>query len=875
MHLPDATYRLQFRNGMDFAKAVELIPHFVGLGVSHLYASPLFTAVRGSTHGYDIVCYDEIDPSLGGYDGFVRLVHALKAEGLGLVLDIVPNHMAAHLENDWWHSVIEWGRVSEFADHFDIDWGAPLTLPFLGRSFEDEVAAGNLRLAYDHERRCLALDYYGALYPLNPATYAAIPRSGNAVLERIAAIAGTAERKTAAQFHAEIAAVVATPSLAAELDQYLARLSADKQQLGRLHRMQSWQLMNWREARDKLSYRRFFEIAGLVGMRVEDDAVFADTHRLTLALVREGLVDGLRIDHIDGLADPKGYLDRLREETGDGTYIIVEKILGENETLPAGWPVEGTTGYEFISALADLLSDDTPSSWLSSEQRRSAAEAAVTGCKLQVLGRNFNTEVRRLTGLVARFTGNGAPDRDEQTGEAIRRLIAALPVYRTYVGDQGAGAGDGRILDEIAAKAAARAPAAGDETATIISAFKAPIDSLGGKLPAEFRTRFQQLSGAVMAKAVEDTFFYRRGDYLAANEVGASPFWSPGGVGRFHAMMQDRASQMPYGLSATSTHDTKRGEDARARLYVISEASDVWTAAMERWHGMNAASIFQLPDGDELEDSVEQFLYQSLLGAWPIEPLVDEGDLISLRERMIGFTVKALREAKLRTSWEDPNERYEAAIKAFLGDLLDWGNRSFLGDFANTAGPFIQAGLINSLTQTLVKLTAPGIPDIYQGSERADLSLVDPDNRRGFSPHASLPQLLRSPMIADFENCKQALISIGLTYRRGRGRDCLAEATYLPVPIEGPGARHAAAFIRRNKDKLALTVVPRLVFGRLEGNRLSVDPELWQNTFLVWPEGCELKPMRNLLTGGVVEPRALLDVAGIFRDFPAALLVDA
>ncbi|RVJ85142.1 malto-oligosyltrehalose synthase [Sinorhizobium medicae] len=875
MHLPDATYRLQFRNGMDFAKAVELIPHFVGLGVSHLYASPLFTAVRGSTHGYDIVCYDEIDPSLGGYDGFVRLVHALKAEGLGLVLDIVPNHMAAHLENDWWHSVIEWGRVSEFADHFDIDWGAPLTLPFLGRSFEDEVAAGNLRLAYDHERRCLALDYYGALYPLNPPTYAAIPRSGNAVLERIAAIAGTAERKTAAQFHAEIAAVVATPSLAAELDQYLARLSADKQQLGRLHRMQSWQLMNWREARDKLSYRRFFEIAGLVGMRVEDDAVFADTHRLTLALVREGLVDGLRIDHIDGLADPKGYLDRLREETGDGTYIIVEKILGENETLPAGWPVEGTTGYEFISALADLLSDETPSSWLSSEQRRSAAEAAVTGCKLQVLGRNFNTEVRRLTGLVARFTGNGAPDRDEQTGEAIRRLIAALPVYRTYVGDQGAGAGDGRILDEIAAKAAARAPAAGDETATIISAFKAPIDSLGGKLPAEFRTRFQQLSGAVMAKAVEDTFFYRRGDYLAANEVGASPFWSPGGVGRFHAMMQDRASQMPYGLSATSTHDTKRGEDARARLYVISEASDVWTAAMERWHGMNAASIFQLPDGDELEDSVEQFLYQSLLGAWPIEPLVDEGDLISLRERMIAFTVKALREAKLRTSWEDPNERYEAAIKVFLGDLLDWGNRSFLGDFANTAGPFIQAGLINSLTQTLVKLTAPGIPDIYQGSERADLSLVDPDNRRGFSPHASLPQLLRSPMIADFENCKQALISIGLTYRRGRGRDCLAEATYLPVPIEGPGARHAAAFIRRNKDKLALTVVPRLVFGRLEGNRLSVDPELWQNTFLVWPEGCELKPMRNLLTGGVVEPRALLDVAGIFRDFPAALLVDA
>lgn len=407
MHLPDATYRLQFRNGMDFAKAVELIPHFVGLGISHLYASPLFTAVRGSAHGYDIVDYNEIDPALGGYDGFVRLAHALKAEGLGLVLDIVPNHMAAHLENDWWHSVIEWGRLSGFADYFDIDWREPLTLPFLGKSFEEEVAAGNVRLAYDHEHRCLALRYYEALYPLNPTSYAAIPGNGNAALERIAAVAGTAERKTAAQFHAEIASVVATPSIAAELDQCLARFSADTLQFDRLHRMQSWRLMSWQTARDKLSYRRFFEVAGLIGMRVEDEAVFTETHRLALALVREGLIDGLRIDHIDGLADPKGYLDRLRREAGDGTYIIVEKILGENETLPEDWAVEGATGYEFISALADLLSDDTPSSWLSGEERRSAAEEAVTGCKLQVLGRNFNTEVRRLTGLAARFTGDG------------------------------------------------------------------------------------------------------------------------------------------------------------------------------------------------------------------------------------------------------------------------------------------------------------------------------------------------------------------------------------------------------------------------------------------------------------------------------------
>jgi (1->4)-alpha-D-glucan 1-alpha-D-glucosylmutase len=318
-----------------------------------------------------------------------------------------------------------------------------------------------------------------------------------------------------------------------------------------------------------------------------------------------------------------------------------------------------------------------------------------------------------------------------------------------------------------------------------------------------------------MAKAVEDTFFYRRGDYLAANEVGASPFWTPGGVGRFHAMMQDRASQMPHGLSATSTHDTKRGEDARARLHVVSEAPDVWAAAVDRWHGMNAESMGRLPAGEEPDAPVEQFLYQSLLGVWPVAPLGDEGDLISLHERMVDFAVKALREAKLRTSWDDPNERYEAAIKAFLGDLLEWHNRSFLGDFEKTAGPFIHAGLINSLSQTLVKLTAPGIPDIYQGSERIDLSLVDPDNRRGFSPRGSLSQLPQAPTIGDFEDCKQRLISIGLNYRRGAARIVLREANIaqcaskVRAPATQPLSCVAAGMALRSQSSRGLSSARR------------------------------------------------------------------
>ncbi|WEX73894.1 malto-oligosyltrehalose synthase [Sinorhizobium numidicum] len=870
MRLPTATYRLQFRNGMDFAKAVELIPYLVRLGISHLYASPIFTAVRGSTHGYDVVDCNEIDPVLGGRDGFCGLVRALRANGLGVILDIVPNHMAANLENEWWHSVIEWGRASEYAGHFDIDWQQPLTLPFLGQSFEEEVATGNVRLAFDRERNCLALKYYEALYPLTPASYPAVLEDANPALETIAAIARAAAPGDAARFHSEIASVVETPSAAAELDEGLEKLSANEQHLHRLHQMQPWRLTSWKTARDHLTYRRFFEITGLVGIRVENPSVFADTHRLVFDLVEEGLIDGLRVDHIDGLADPESYLHRLRQRAGDRIYVIVEKILESNEALPRDWPIDGTTGYEFISALAELLTDESSSSGLWSEAR--ATEKAVIECKLQVLSHSFNTEVMRLGRLAARLGGNDHPPLgSDRLAEAIRQLVAALPVYRTYVSDRGASERDSQILDEIGSKALAAAPAAGAEIATILAALRRS-GSADQQRQSEFRTRFQQLSGAVMAKAVEDTFFYRRGDYLAANEVGAAPCWRPGGVDRFHEMMRARATDTPHGLSATSTHDTKRGEDARARLYVISEAPDVWAAAVARWHDMNAERIRHLAGGDAPEASVEQYLYQSLLGTWPIKRLRDE-DIPSLRERIVSFAVKALREAKLRTSWDSPDEQYETAVTTFLADLLDLRNRAFLGDFEKTAVPFIQAGLINSLSQTLVKLTGPGIPDVYQGSERLNLSLVDPDNRRSFSPLPSPSKLPRTPTISDFEDCKQSLIGICLGYHRNEGSDLLTRGEYLPLDVQGPGSRHAVAFMRRTEGELSITVVPRLVFGHMERDRLSITAGLWQDTYLVWPEGGDLKRLRNLAKGSIVEPRPHLPIADVLRGFAVAFLI--
>ncbi len=871
MPLPNATYRLQLRNGMDFEKAVGLIPHLVRLGISHLYASPIFSAVSGSTHGYDIVDFNEIDPALGGRDGFRRLVGELKAHGLGIILDIVPNHMAAHLQNGWWHSVVEWGRSSEFAGHFDIDWQEPLTLPFLGRCFEEELAAGKTRLTFDRERNCLAFEYYDALYPLNPASYPAALESCSPALDRLVAVAGMAEASNAAAFRSEIASAVETPSVAAALDGHLRRVSADKPFVERLHQMQSWRLTSWKTARDHLSYRRFFEIAGLVGLRVEDPAVFEATHRCALGLVEAGLVDGLRVDHIDGLADPEHYLHRLRERAGEHTYIIVEKILEADEPLPEEWPVDGTTGYEFISALAELLTDESCKLW--SEGHRSATDMAVTECKLQVLSHNFNAEVKRLAGLAARLRENDASAAEsERMAEAIRRLIAAMPVYRTYVSDRGASERDRQLLDEIEPKAGAGAPEVSAEIAMIAARLKANDAPTDRQLATEFRTRFQQLSGAVMAKAVEDTFFYRRGDYLAANEVGAAAAWAPGGVDRFHERMQERASRSASGLSATATHDTKRGEDARARLHVISEAPELWAAAVGRWRDMNAERLRHLPEADAPEASVEQFLYQSLIGTWPIEPLRDE-DLTSLRERMSDFAVKALREAKLRTSWDSPDEQYEAAVVAFLRDILDWRNRAFLDDLEKTIAPFIHAGLINSLSQTLVKLTAPGIPDIYQGSERLDLSLVDPDNRRGFSPRPSPCELPQQPTIGDFEDCKQALIGICLNYRRGRGAELLANGEYRPLRLQGPAARHAAAFMRRTQDELSITVCPRLVFRHLNGDTLSLPAGLWHDTCLLWPEDCEPKRLRNLATGGPLECQRRIPISEILGSFPVAFLI--
>jgi (1->4)-alpha-D-glucan 1-alpha-D-glucosylmutase len=845
MTLPRSTYRLQFRNGMDFASARQLVPYLERLGISHLYASPVMTAVGGSTHGYDVTDANEIDPVLGGLDGLRRLADDLHTRGLGLILDIVPNHMAAHLENPWWRSVVTFGAESAFSRHFDIDWTERLTLPFLGKAFEEEVSDGTIRLAFDPAHDTLALRYHDSFYPLHPTTH----RQALAGFEDLA------------------------------LNDALEQVSGDPARIAAVHAAQPWRLTDWKTAGRHLSYRRFFEIAGLVGLRVEDPQVFDDSHRLTLELVRDGTVDGLRIDHVDGLADPAAYLERLRSAVGPDLPIFVEKILEKDEPFATSWPVEGTTGYEFIASLADALVDEQEGGVLAKtfaplrrEGHAGSYAEEMQASKRQMLSENFEGEVKRTAMLAKALADRSQADLSRTTlVEAIRGLIIALPVYRTYTTAAGGDERDRLVLS--AARQQALDAARPEVREAIDFIFELLVDDETCKaLPdcVEFRTRLQQLSGPIMAKALEDTLFYRENAFIALNEVGGDPGRPSGGPEAFHAAMSARAQTMPKGLSATSTHDTKRGEDARARLYTLSEAPDRWIAATERWATLNARfrrphAVAQVPEPD-----VEWLAYQALAGAWPIGGLEDGEAMQALGARMTQYIEKALREAKLASNWSLPDVVYEEKVAGFITKLL--GHEPFLRDFNETLSPFVDAGLMNSLSQTLIKLTAPGIPDIYQGSERADFSLVDPDNRPVLDVASLAVPERPHPARAHFMDYKQWLIATVLTERVRRPNPFAGP--YVPLDLSD-GTRQALAFLRGTPQAFALTVVPRLTFGKTQGHSLRLIDDVVRGLALTVPVGFEGRAVRSVLDGRTFTLDRTMALSELLRTEPVALLVSA
>ncbi len=793
MTVPTSTYRIQFRNGMTFDRAVAIIPYLKKLGISHLYASPIFTATSDSTHGYDVTDANEIDPATGGREGFDRLVRALKAEGLGVIIDIVPNHMAASLENEWWKDVIEHGADSRYAGHFDIDWSRRLTLPFLGDDFAKVLEDGDVSIEADPATGNPALRCHGTHYPLKPATYAGLE----------ADILGT----------------------------------TNKQAIAALHDSQPYRLTSWRDACRDLSYRRFFEVTGLVGMKVEDAAIFDDTHRLILELVRNGSVDGMRVDHVDGLADPKSYLERLRQEAGAGCYITVEKILGPDEQLPLDWPVSGTTGYEFISALSNVFVDNDKLSQL--QDAYAACEGHPTDmpdelrkAKLLMADINFAGEFNRLLKLAIRFlkTENTvAQSTENDLRAALRELVVSFPVYRTYGHADGLPRESDDVLTKVvdAINASAHAP-----DAHALASLQHILRHGRGDHAAEFRTRFQQLTGPLMAKSVEDTLFYRQNMALALNEVGAEPLQQSFSVEQFHAAMIERLIHQPDALSATSTHDTKRGEDARARLYAITEAPALWADAVKRWQGMNASFRQVLDEGVAPEPSVEWLLYQALAGVWPLGfDVQNAAELKALEERFAAYVEKALREAKLRTNWGDSNAAYEDAVIGYARKLLSPENRAFMEDFTQTLQPFIEAGLSNGVSQTLIKLTAPGVPDIYQGSENLDLSLVDPDNRRLPDFDAFAKQLENDGHQHPSLELKQRLIGTILPMRKAMP-DLFGAGTYVPLEVSGEGAGQYVGFARVTPDDALITIAPRLSMRPPAPASITLPPDLANSTYV-------------------------------------------
>jgi len=848
MTIPRSTYRLQFREGMTFERAAEIVPYLADLGISHIYASPIFSAAPDSTHGYDVADHQQLDPVLGGEEGFVRLAEALKAHDLGLLLDIVPNHMAVSTANPWWRDVLKHGRESAFAGHFDIDWNAPkLLLPVLGEPYGEALSENKIELRIDEETGEPVFSYYTLSLPLAPSSLSLIG-------EMDAVLSGQA----------------------------LAKVNANKDLLHQVHEAQVWRLAYWRLAREALTYRRFFEISDLIGVRVEDPAVFADVHSLPLRLVREGIVDGLRIDHIDGLADPKGYLAQLAQSSGLD-YVLVEKILAGDEDLRSDWHCAGTTGYEvarLITALQveSFQKDSMTKGWTRFTGGDPDFPHQVLAAKRRILTVNLAGELDALVRMAEAIAAEDISTRDfgrDALRLAIVELAAAMPVYRTYIDGDGPTAEDRAVVDRAVGRVERGREVEDDRVISFIaSLLLEPVH--GSEMRTTFINRFQQTTGPLMAKAVEDTVFYRFNRLIALNEVGAEPDEFGLEPEAFHAAMKERAEKWPHALSATATHDTKRGEDGRARLAVISEMPQEWAAAISRWH--EAAEDLQedLPRGPAPTPGAEWLFYQALAGAWPADlSLQDEQGLQELADRLVAFMTKALREAKRHTSWTDQNEPYESAVENYVRGIFAPERRSFLREVRATVAALEPAGIINSLAQLVMKLTLPGVPDIYQGCELLDYSMVDPDNRRPVDfdiRRQLLTEVKEMPVAEAMERWREGLPKLWLLYRlldlRRTHKNLFDRGSYEPVEIVGDENLHAIAFARVFEGKQIVVAVPRLILRHCEPGRRSWISSAFARTRLLLPGGAS---RYRTLTGEEISGREVA-LSELWSDLPVAVL---
>ena len=864
---PRATYRLQLTADFDFSQAAAAVPYLAELGISHLYLSPILQAAPGSTHGYDVVDPERVSTQLGGEEGFRALVAAAREAGLGILLDIVPNHMSIGLAgsaNRWWLDVLENGPASFYAPYFDVDWGVGMDdrvlLPILGERYGRALSSGTLRLAWEHDQfRVYAHDMALPLSPrsLGPLVRRAGDRAAHAELQfvgdALTALPSSrdADPQRRERRHRDKTVLLARlvtlcttePRCKAAVEDEIAAVNANAAALDAILDSQNYRLAHWTVATSQLSYRRFFDITTLVGIRNEDPDVLLASHARIFEWLREGAIDGVRVDHVDGLREPAGYLQTLRAVAPDA-WIVVEKIVCGDEQLPA-WPIDGTTGYEHAERVAPLFVDAR------AEQALTDAFTQYTGerfdparesrrARLEVMSDALHSELSRLTELAVRACSTSPPCRDYTRAEietTLAEILAGYPAYRTYFGERVGSPDDrARVATAVNAARAARP----DLDPDLVSFLEAALAfELTTPEALELGRAAQQTTGPIVAKGDEDTLLYRQVRLLSRCEVGADLATfalSPDEVHRHLGRGGTRA------LLASSTHDTKRSEDVRARIAAISEIPDEWQRSVVRWHERAAPGW-----GAVAPDRVFEYAaWQTLVGAWPL-PL----------ERAQKWAEKATREARQRTSWRRPDTAYETARDAWLAYV--YADRPLTEDLARVVELVRPLGDRNALAQLLIKLTAPGVPDIYQGTELRDDSLVDPDNRRPVDlarRRARLRELGdEPPPPGDLDSAKLWTIRRVLALRQAEPQRF--DGAYEPLTADGPHAERVFAFARRSGDAATITVVPRL----------SASADGWASTTLALPPGT----WKNLLDGSTVSGTVAL--AELWGRFPTALLV--
>jgi len=962
---PGCCYRLQLNKDFTFRDATALVDYLDALGVTDIYASPFLVARAGSMHGYDVIDHAHLNPEIGTDGDLEALSAALKQRGMGLIMDVVPNHMCiASSDNHWWNDVLENGRSSPFAAFFDIDWHPPKTelhekvlLPVLGEQYGRVLE--NQELSIRYEAGAFFVHYWATRYPLGPRTILPLlepivaelrrshPPDHPDVLEIESIVTATTHLPTRWDTEPEQvrermrekeivkrrldALVSGSAAVRDALERSLAAINGDKRNPRSFDRLeallgdQAYRLSFWGVAAEEINYRRFFDINDLAAIRVELPNVLEAVHDKAFHLLRAGTITGLRIDHVDGLMDPSRYLERLQRAcaavsdaataavTEDAaapgrlqTYVVVEKILSGDETLPREWPVHGTTGYEFLNLVNGLFVDTGGARAIERlyqrlREGRGEFDDLFYLARRLILRTAMSSELYVLARRLDRISEQHRWSRDFTQNSlhlALAEVIACFPVYRTYVQATSTEVSPGDRQHVL--RAIRDAKRRNRSTSESVFDFIADLlllrdpDGLSDADRAErreFVLRLQQLTSPVMAKGLEDTVFYRYYPLASLNEVGGRPSGSGVEPARFHAWNARRASEWPHGLSTTATHDTKRGEDVRARLNVLSEIPREWQRVVRHWQRLNRR-LKSIVDDVRIPSANEEYLiYQTLIGAWPMDAI--DADLTpeardTLRARIHDYMTKALREAKLHTSWINVNAPYERGVAQFI-DLLfqPSSGESFVAELRRFVRGIAMAGICNSLAQVVLKITAPGVPDVYQGTELWDLSLVDPDNRRPvdfaarrtmlaeLAAHsdAELPdlctELMRKP--AD-GRIKLLVMTRALRHRRDQ-RMLYERGGYLGLAVEGERARHAVAFARTFDGKASLTIVGRLLASIATDGRAPIGEPSWGDTRVVLPPSLPRGPYRNVLTGATVElERDGVSLSRAFAHLPVGIL---